>query len=260
MRPSLLRHNLSRLRTFLKLSQAQFAPLIGCNLQRLQNIESRRTLLDDDLAARVSVATGVRIGWLLDNDLASSPLAQDGSSYTVEHFTYTQATAGVGRASELLKNFPDELFPIIARVHGMLTKSLQPMSERSLLLRYKLERFLKSLEQEFECDKRISDDIAERGDVAVGKELAATMLEFANDPRRTSLLASHLPIYQADEAAIRKSLDDNAKNGTPMSVLQVKMAIEERNQQLSAAAKSKKEQPPKKPSPQSSPRSRKKKA
>lgn len=79
MRHSSQKHNIARLRVFLnkfeKFDQKQFADLIGCSVNKLQNIETGRTPLDASLARQISAETGVAVEWLLENNTKRPPVA-----------------------------------------------------------------------------------------------------------------------------------------------------------------------------------------
>src|SRR5207248_7103395 len=82
MRHSSQKHNVARLRAVLNefvkhkfIDQKDFADLIGCPLQRLRNIETGRTPLDELLARRISDETGIAREWLLENNPEAPPIA-----------------------------------------------------------------------------------------------------------------------------------------------------------------------------------------
>ena len=100
MRPSLKKHNVARLRVLLnefeaefnkKFDQEEFAKLIDCSVQKLRNIETGRTKLDELLAWRIADKTGVAIKWLMDGNLAAPPISTSGREYTKEIYAEAQA-------------------------------------------------------------------------------------------------------------------------------------------------------------------------
>jgi transcriptional regulator with XRE-family HTH domain len=95
MRHSLQKHNVARLRAFLnkseKLDQAQFAKMIGWSVCKLQNIETGRTKLDEELATKLLTETHISPEWLLVNDLKAPLVSANGDPYTFEIFERAQA-------------------------------------------------------------------------------------------------------------------------------------------------------------------------
>jgi len=84
MRNSKQRTNVARLRVLLdklgagfgkRFDQGKFAKLIGCETQKLKNIESGRTPLDELLARRISDETGITVEWLLENNAKAPPVS-----------------------------------------------------------------------------------------------------------------------------------------------------------------------------------------
>jgi transcriptional regulator with XRE-family HTH domain len=78
MKRSPLRHNLARLRLFLKLGQKELADLVGCTSHTIQSVELGRLPLSEDLARRISAATGIHLRWLMENDLETPTVKRDG--------------------------------------------------------------------------------------------------------------------------------------------------------------------------------------
>jgi transcriptional regulator with XRE-family HTH domain len=98
MRPSEEKTNVARLRVLLDKFEAQFgkgfdqkefAELIGCKVQKLQNIETGRTRLDELLARSIAEETGASMKSLLNE--AAPLIAQDGRKYTAKIFAEVQA-------------------------------------------------------------------------------------------------------------------------------------------------------------------------
>jgi transcriptional regulator with XRE-family HTH domain len=105
MRPSLKKHNVARLRVLLnefeakefgkkftqEFDQARFAKLIGCSVQKLRNIETGRTKLDELLARRIADKTGVAIKWLMDGNKDAPPISTGGRKYTKKIYDEVRA-------------------------------------------------------------------------------------------------------------------------------------------------------------------------
>jgi transcriptional regulator with XRE-family HTH domain len=72
MRPSPLKHPLAVLRTTIGLTQKEMAEIIGRAARTVQAIELGQLPLSEDLAMLIGQATGVDVGWLLENDATSA--------------------------------------------------------------------------------------------------------------------------------------------------------------------------------------------
>jgi len=74
MPPSVVRHNLARVRGQLSLTQGDLATLVGCSLATIKAVEIGKLALSEGLASRISQALEIwDKDWLLKNDL-SAPL------------------------------------------------------------------------------------------------------------------------------------------------------------------------------------------
>jgi len=95
MRHPSKKNNVARLRAFLnkseKFDQAQFAKTIGCSVCKLQNIETGRTKLDEELATKLLTETHISPEWLLTNDPKAPLVSANGEPYTLEMFDRAQA-------------------------------------------------------------------------------------------------------------------------------------------------------------------------
>jgi DNA-binding XRE family transcriptional regulator len=82
MPASVGRHNLARIRKYLKLTQADVAQLAGCSTATIKSVEIGKLALSESLALRISHSLGILDkDWLLENNLTAplprwfSPLA-----------------------------------------------------------------------------------------------------------------------------------------------------------------------------------------
>src|SRR5437867_2668879 len=97
MRTSPGKHNLARLRLFLKLSQKEMADHAGCSRHSIQSIELDRLDLSEELARRISAATCVHLRWLLENDLKADIVrAPDGLPFAKSDYESVQAGKKIG--------------------------------------------------------------------------------------------------------------------------------------------------------------------
>src|ERR1700719_2894431 len=105
MRPSPRRHNLARLRLFLNLSQQQMADLAGCSVHTIQSVElaKGRLPLSEELARRISAATGINLRWLLENDLEADIIrSPDGRPFSRSDYEQVEAEKRIG-SSEFVR-------------------------------------------------------------------------------------------------------------------------------------------------------------
>jgi transcriptional regulator with XRE-family HTH domain len=100
MRRSPGRHTLAVLRLTIGLGQEAMAKLCDCSKSAIQRVELGLMPLSAKLGAKVAIQTGIRIGWLITNDV-EAPL--------VDNFgeTYTKSTYERVRAERSITNEPD---------------------------------------------------------------------------------------------------------------------------------------------------------
>lgn len=68
----------------------EWSRLLGCSENRINNLETGRSKLDDETAQRMYHETGVSLGWLLGGDPAAPPVTAKGEPFTHEHFERAQ--------------------------------------------------------------------------------------------------------------------------------------------------------------------------
>ena len=73
MRMSPLKHPVAVLRQIVGLSQQELAALCGCSRPTIQAVELGKLKLSENLAMRITEATGVAVGWLLSGDPKAPP-------------------------------------------------------------------------------------------------------------------------------------------------------------------------------------------
>jgi transcriptional regulator with XRE-family HTH domain len=156
MRRSPLRNNLARLRLFLNLGQKEIADLAGCSTHTIQSVELGRLALSEDLARRVSAATGVHLRWLLDNDL-KAPIVRAGFGhtwpYTLSDFERRQATRAQGD-NELSRQM---MADYAASFYGQIRALLSGAVKRDLaeVAVWRVGKFLEECRSEFGFDKEM---------------------------------------------------------------------------------------------------------
>ena len=239
MRPSKLKHNLARLRTLLGLRQPRFAQLIDCKLMVLQNIESDRTKLSGDLAERISSETGVKLGWLLDNDRKAAAVASDDSPYTHEHFLLHQANKGLTVES---LDIPEGLFSVFAQLVGVWLKAMQGVNSPGTtsafpLFQYKLKRALDDLQSEFGCDEEMATRIANSDACNAGVEAAQRLLSMQFDPAYLSHRAQIKSSIQSNSLFwLKQAQMQRATSGKPTGRVQLEKWMESGHPFLTAQA------------------------
>ncbi len=73
MRVSPLKHTLAVLRTTIGLTQKELADLVGRAPRTIQAVELGQLPMSEELAMCVAQATGVNVGWLMDNNTSAKP-------------------------------------------------------------------------------------------------------------------------------------------------------------------------------------------
>ena len=168
MRHPSKKNNVARLRAFLDdefrkldyklgiLGQAQFAEMIGWSVCKLQNIETGRTKLNEELARKLFNETHISPEWLLANDPKAPLVSALGEPYTREMFDRAQAEKKKG------KGFFD--YPIVHLTNAIgfcaqLVAILESAKARKdyYMAVYKVGKALDSLRNEFGQDFQIYD-------------------------------------------------------------------------------------------------------
>ena len=162
MRHPSKKNNVARLRACLnkseKFDQTQFAKMIGCSVCKLQNIETGRTKLDEELATKLLTETHISPEWLLANDPKAPLVSANGEPYTFEIFERAQAEKENEKGKGLfyrghwcfrLTNaigFCAQLFAILESASAQ---------KKYFMGAYKVGKALDSLRNEFGQDKQI---------------------------------------------------------------------------------------------------------
>ena len=72
------------------MTQGQLAKYVGCSIETIRKIEKGRIVLSEELAHKISVATGANKVWLLRNKLNQPPITNTGQPYTRDDFDKAQ--------------------------------------------------------------------------------------------------------------------------------------------------------------------------
>jgi DNA-binding XRE family transcriptional regulator len=114
MRQSPKRHNLARLRLFLKLGQQEMAALVECSRDTIQSVELGRLLLSERLARRISDVTGIAADWLLENNLKAPLRSVHHEPFTIDDYELAHKAHDLGITSdEVIAFLIGEPFAII---------------------------------------------------------------------------------------------------------------------------------------------------
>jgi transcriptional regulator with XRE-family HTH domain len=145
MRHSSQKHNVARLRVFLGEKQEQFAVLIGCSVHTLQSIETGRLKLSEEVARRISVATGVHLRWVLENDLEAEIVGSRGHPFTKSDFECVQANKKIGSSEFMRFMVADYGASFYGQIRALLSSAVKR----------ELAKFLEDCRREFGHDKKL---------------------------------------------------------------------------------------------------------
>ncbi len=154
MRVSPKRHNLARLRLFLKLGQKELAELAGCSRDTIQSVELDRLALSEELARQISAATGVHFRWLIENDLTAEIVDSRGAPYT--RFDYELAEGRKKRRefdtfmAELIEDYAASFY---GQIRAVLSSAVK--KELGEVAVWKMATFLEECRTRFGHDKKL---------------------------------------------------------------------------------------------------------
>lgn len=149
-----MKHNLARLReSVLKLRQQEMAELAGCSRDTIQSVELGRLKLSEELARKLSAATGVHFRWLIENDLQAEIITATGAPYSRSHYELCQAQKKVGR-SEFVQFLIDDY---AVSFYGQMRAALSSAVKRDLaeVAVWKMAKFLEDCRDQFGHDRKL---------------------------------------------------------------------------------------------------------
>lgn len=157
-----MRHVLAVLRLELGLGQKEMADLGKCSRATIQAVELDHLKLSGSLALRISLETGVEVSWLLKNNLKepirlstdASVLVGRSDNISFRERRYTKKVFELVQANRHKKEGPQSSWYEIRRGledHAHLRAIMESARKRHLLelARYKLDKFLEELREEF---------------------------------------------------------------------------------------------------------------
>ncbi len=163
MRISPRRHNLARLRLFLDLRQQEMATVAGCSRDTIQSIELGRLSLSEELARRISAATGVHFRWLIENDLEAEIITSTGAPYehgddTRTHYDHAQSLKKRGEFDPLmLQMSEDYAVAFYGQIRAVLSSAVK--REVGEVAVWKMATFLDQCRERFGHDEKLIPNV-----------------------------------------------------------------------------------------------------
>jgi transcriptional regulator with XRE-family HTH domain len=148
MRPSNQRHPLAVLRVLVGLTQKEMAAILDCSTPTIQAVELGKLKLSEKLAEHISIKTGIKIDWLLQNDVGQPPMDVAGAPYTKQTYENYQAQS----------SYQHDAFGAVfstvychmanmARLEALILRAFT--DDKMPLCAYKLSQAFDKLDQEF---------------------------------------------------------------------------------------------------------------
>ena len=160
MRKSEERTKVAVLRQAIGLSAKDFADLIAKTIHTVKSLESGRLKLSEELAVRISKATGVLLDWLLAPPHPDdSPIDQFADELTRETFeAHRAALMAMKKAHDSYKQRPAEA---TGKQLVQLLKKAEKLPNYDLVI-WRVGRFMRDLQREFlspqEHDRGLEDE------------------------------------------------------------------------------------------------------
>lgn len=148
MRVSSQSHTLAVLRILVGLTQKEMATVLHCSTPTIQAIELGRLKLSEKLAGLASLKTGIKLAWLLNNDVTQPPIDIKGKDYTKETFEQFQSTNAIRKDPRMENEIA--IFcrnQISVRLHALLLRAY--CNDDTDLCVYKLSKAFDELERQF---------------------------------------------------------------------------------------------------------------
>lgn len=159
MPPALNKTTVAVLRNIIEMTQEEFSVFVKVSRPTIQAIEIGKLKLSERLAAVISEKTGVRLGWLLDDDVTVPPVAIWGETYTKDTFAYH---AGPKLVEELVGDSANlaitAFFYHVSRLYQLSHYSLQ--SEKTwAIINHRMRKFWQEQALEFGLSQQGMDGI-----------------------------------------------------------------------------------------------------
>ena len=135
------------------MEQWRFAEKVGCSKETIRKIEKGQIKLSDELALKISLATGVDRSWLLANDLSVPPTSRFGRyQYSREDFSRAQMESNANIPQLLPAAW---LLKFHARLAAISSKAWAAGLHDHQLAMYKISEILKGLEEKIGVDEDV---------------------------------------------------------------------------------------------------------
>ncbi len=134
----------------------------GCSRDTIQSIELARLSLSEELARRISAATGVHFRWLIENDLTAEPVTSTGAPYTRTHYDHAQSLKKRGEFDPLMLQMSEDY---AASFYGQMRAVLSSAVKKELgeVAVWKMATFLEQCRTRFGHDKKLVAETEQYG-------------------------------------------------------------------------------------------------
>ncbi len=148
MRISPQRHTLAVLRSIIGITQKEMAQVAECSPPTIQAIELGKLKLSEKLGGLIALRTGVALKWLLDDNVASAPVTDEGHPFTKDVYHQTQAFINAPSPPQFslfqpMVSFQSNVF----RLASILLKAHK--DKKVTLCAYKIAKAMDELDREF---------------------------------------------------------------------------------------------------------------
>ncbi len=139
-----------------------FAQVIGRSTHTVNSLESGRLDLSPELAATISRKTGVFFGWLLDETKHGPPVNPDMKAMTGEDFERNLARDAARdiMVGDTMHIYPDTTAVMAEKLRAILER-METRRDFVICL-YRVDQFLKKLEQDFPLPSKASESSQKR--------------------------------------------------------------------------------------------------
>ncbi|MGZ4974748.1 MAG: helix-turn-helix transcriptional regulator, partial [Limisphaerales bacterium] len=142
------RHTLAVLRTIIGITQKEMAQLAECSPPTIQAVELGKLKLSEKLGGLIALRTGIALKWLLDDNVASAPVTEEGHPFTEEVYHQTQSFLAAPSPSQFSLFQPMISFQAnVFRLANVLLKAHK--DKKSALCAYKIAKAMDELDREF---------------------------------------------------------------------------------------------------------------
>ena len=149
MRSANCQHVTAKLRLQLQMTQHAMADLVGVSVHTIKSVELTRIPLSPQLAQKIAAATGVRLEWLLRNDLDTPPQSSYTANYTADFFRAWRSRRSVPLDAELRAYVPVFLLEKYVSLRGAAEAAATKSEHDVELLMYEFEEFVAAARKKY---------------------------------------------------------------------------------------------------------------